>query len=139
MTGGSDGQSDEIKADRSHTEILFETTFRGEQIQFSFNFLDDYCHINACMHNSLHYVHSMCIKTNSLHSQHRKTLQGYLDQCERISRPLFYQTNAVCHNPLTFQRRCVALHTTATVYTTCYWTECDKQYRKNNDPEIVCS
>jgi hypothetical protein len=34
MTGGSDRQTDEIKAGRSRTEILFETTFKGEQTDF---------------------------------------------------------------------------------------------------------
>jgi len=84
MTGGSDGQSDKIKADRSRNEILFEKIFRGEQIHFSFSFLHNYCHINAHTHNSLLYVHSMCTKTNSLHSQHRTTLGGYLNHGEHI-------------------------------------------------------
>jgi hypothetical protein len=70
MTGGSDGQSDEIKADRSHIEILFDTTSTSEQIHFSFNFLHHYCHINVHMHNSLLYVYSIRTETNS---RHRKT------------------------------------------------------------------
>jgi hypothetical protein len=82
MTGGSEGQSDKLKADRSRNEIPFEKNFRGEQIHFSFNFLHSYCHINAHTHNSLLYVHSMRTKTNSLHSQHRETLGGYLNHCE---------------------------------------------------------
>jgi hypothetical protein len=34
MTGGSDGQSDKIKVDRSRNEILFVRISKGEQIQF---------------------------------------------------------------------------------------------------------
>jgi len=41
-------------------------------------------HINAHTHNSLIYLHSMCTKTNSLHSQYRKTLGGYLNHYEHI-------------------------------------------------------
>lgn len=80
-----------------------------------------------CVQTPIHYIPNTGKRSGVIST----TVNTYI-------RSLFYLINAVCHDPPAFQRRFVALHTAAMVYTTCKSTGSDKQYRKNNGPGIEC-
>jgi hypothetical protein len=119
MTGGSDGQSDRIK--RTETAMKFSSKRLSEVNKYIFLSIFYTITVILIHIRTIHYfMYIPRVQKPNHYIPKTGQRPGVISTIvNTYTRSLFYLTNAVCHNPPAFQRRCVALHIAPMVYTTC--------------------